>query len=1011
MKTPSILIVEDESIIALDIKAVLQSLGYKISGIANSGESALAILKKHPADLVLMDIKIKGSMNGIVTTQKINMLFKIPVIFLTAFADEETLKKIREVEIYGFIVKPANRQTVQGTIELALFKHRMDNRLRDREERLQHVNQVLRAIRKVHMLITKETDLNRLIQGTCDNLVETLSYHRACIALYDSENLFSTFAFTGPENETCSIRDALRGPDSGHPVCIKKAVTSKEASVSVTSDELCTNCSFKIEDVEHSRFSKRLEYGSRVYGVMSVAVPKMYQDDKEELQLFGQLVEDVAFALYRIELEEKKQYAEKLAQTREKTLTTLMNNLPGMAYRRRMDDRLTMTFLSGGCFKLTGYQNYDLVDNQNYTYKKIVHTDDLESIKQKTRKAVSIKKPFELTYRIITASNEEKWVWERGMHVETDENGCMFLEGVIHDITEQKMAEAAMMNSETRLRNIIEHSNEIFYIYGKENQLTYVSPQLKSMLGYTRNEITRGWAELATDNPINEKGYQNTTRALKTGQKQPAYPLQLRQKNGKHIFLEVDESPLKDETGHVVGMVGAARDITARREAEEKLLQLNARMQSILENTDQLIMIADENGKPVMYNDGYARIMKELFNLDIKPNMDILENIGDPKILTWRKKIHNRIKNGEKFISEFPFRASNGEMRYFEIHLHPIFENQLFRGYTEYTRDITDRKLVEQALQTSEAKLSRTVAELEGVINALPGMVSVVDRDFNVLLANNAVIETFGQSKPEEVLHKKCYAVRKGRRTICTHCTLKTAMKTGRQKTRVSTPEEEKMIGGATKAYSVPLKDNKGKIWGGVEVIMDISDLRQAEQTIRDSEAKYRMLAEYVSDVIWTFDLGGKFLYVSPSVHNLTGFTDKEMIKKRIDAALTAESRKAVLQIYKQLKKDLKSGRKWHKPRILELEQLHKDGHTVMTESHVTAVYDKKGRFNFFIGVTRDIGERMAHEKTLRQKMTELEKFNRLMVGRETRMIGLKHEVNALRKQLGMQQKYRIPRQ
>ena len=215
MKTPSILIVEDESIIALDIKAVLQSLGYKISGIANSGESALAILKKHPADLVLMDIKIKGSMNGIVTTQKINMLFKIPVIFLTAFADEETLKKIREVEIYGFIVKPANRQTVQGTIELALFKHRMDNRLRDREERLQHVNQVLRAIRKVHMLITKETDLNRLIQGTCDNLVETLSYHRACIALYDSENLFSTFAFTGPENETCSIRDALRGPGPG----------------------------------------------------------------------------------------------------------------------------------------------------------------------------------------------------------------------------------------------------------------------------------------------------------------------------------------------------------------------------------------------------------------------------------------------------------------------------------------------------------------------------------------------------------------------------------------------------------------------------------------------------------------------------------------------------------------------------------------------------------------------------------------------------------------------------
>jgi len=1009
MKAPSILIVEDESIIALDIKTVLQSLGYRISGIANSGEKALAILKKNPTDLVLMDIKIKGSMNGIETTKKINTLYKIPVIFLTAFADEETLKKIKEVDIYGFIVKPANRQTVQGTIELALYKHHMDYALRDREERLQHVNQVLRAIRLVHMLITKESDRNHLIQGTCDNLVETLSYHRACIALYDSENHFSTFAFTGPDQETRPVRRSLKGPVSDHPVCMRRAITHKQASVVVTSDDLCRTCPHKLADTDYSRFSRRLEYSGRIFGIMSVAVPKIYQDDKEELELFRELVDDVAFALYRIDLEDKKQSAEKLAQTREKTLTTLMNNLPGLAYRRRLDRQLTMIFLSGGCFKLTGFPNHDLIDNKNQSYIKLMHPDDRASVIQKIKDAVKDSRPFELIYRIITASKEEKWVWERGLHVETDKNGRQYLEGVIHDITEQKLAEAALIKSETRLRNIIEHSNEIFFIHNTSNQLKYVSPQSESIMGYTPDEMMLAWTDLTTDHPMNENGYNATMKAIETGQKQPAYPLQVKCKNGNAIFVEVDESPFINEKGEVIGMVGAVRDITARREAEEKLLELNARMQAILENTDQLIMIADKNGIPIMYNEAYSNTMKDLFNLDLKPGIKILSKINDPKIKKWRHQIHKKIQGGEKFIVEFPFKTPNGKMRYFEMFLHPIFDFGLFKGYTEFTRDITNRKEVEQALQTSESKLSETVAELEGVINALPGLVSVMDKDFNVLVANNAVIETFGQSKPEEVLFKKCYKVRKKRQTLCPQCGLKIAMETGRQITRVSTPEEEQMMGMATKSYAVPLKNKAGKIWGGVEVIMDISDLRQAEQTTRDSELKYRILTENVSDVIWTFDQNGKFLYVSPSVQNLIGYTVIEIKHKRMDSILTAESRKAVLQVYKQLKKDMKAGRIWKKSRILELEQRHKNGHTVTTESHISALYDENKQFKFFLGVTRDIGERKLHENLLSQKMDELKKFNQVMVGRETRMIELKHEVNALRDQLGMQKKYRIP--
>jgi PAS domain-containing protein len=148
------------------------------------------------------------------------------------------------------------------------------------------------------------------------------------------------------------------------------------------------------------------------------------------------------------------------------------------------------------------------------------------------------------------------------------------------------------------------------------------------------------------------------------------------------------------------------------------------------------------------------------------------------------------------------------------------------------SRDITGRKMAEQKIEESQASLSRSILELQAIIDALPGLVSVVDLDFNVMLANRAVIDTFGQSSPDEVIGKKCYKVRKGRRAVCTQCAVKQAIETGLSITRVSTPDEEAQMGFATKAYAVPLKDAEGNIWGGVEVIMDVSDLRQAENEV-----------------------------------------------------------------------------------------------------------------------------------------------------------------------------------
>ena len=130
-----IMLVEDEIIVAMDVQQRLESLGYEIVAHATSGEEAIQYASTAKANLILMDIKIRGAMDGIKTAAKIRETQDIPVIFVTAFSDENTLKRARVTEAYGYLIKPFEDRELRSTIEIALYKHQMEKRLRLSEER------------------------------------------------------------------------------------------------------------------------------------------------------------------------------------------------------------------------------------------------------------------------------------------------------------------------------------------------------------------------------------------------------------------------------------------------------------------------------------------------------------------------------------------------------------------------------------------------------------------------------------------------------------------------------------------------------------------------------------------------------------------------------------------------------------------------------------------------------------------------------------------------------------
>ncbi len=137
MAKVKILIVEDESIVAKDLQSSLKKLGYNVAGTVNSGEKALKEIENEKPDLILMDIMLKDKMTGIEAANIIKEKYGLPVIFITAYADDNTLGKAKIIEPYGYIIKPFKEKELQTTIELAIYKHEKDEEVK-KERDLYH---------------------------------------------------------------------------------------------------------------------------------------------------------------------------------------------------------------------------------------------------------------------------------------------------------------------------------------------------------------------------------------------------------------------------------------------------------------------------------------------------------------------------------------------------------------------------------------------------------------------------------------------------------------------------------------------------------------------------------------------------------------------------------------------------------------------------------------------------------------------------------------------------------
>ncbi len=175
MAGEKILIVEDDAIIAMRLQDTLDNWGYG-TAIIPSGEKALEWIDQYHPDLVLMDIRLDGKMDGIQAAEQIRANLGPPTIFLTAYSDEELIDRAKLTEPYGYLVKPVQERELRSTMEMALFKHRMDENLRRRVAELEAVNRISSALRSAE-------ELSQMLPVLLDEILRILDAQVGLIAL------------------------------------------------------------------------------------------------------------------------------------------------------------------------------------------------------------------------------------------------------------------------------------------------------------------------------------------------------------------------------------------------------------------------------------------------------------------------------------------------------------------------------------------------------------------------------------------------------------------------------------------------------------------------------------------------------------------------------------------------------------------------------------------------------------------------------------------------------------
>lgn len=491
--------------------------------------------------------------------------------------------------------------------------------------RIEHLNAVLRAVRNVNQLITRESDPDKLIDKAVEYLTES-GYTHSWIVRLDDDGGVEHFSQSGFGEHFQSIENKLR--NSQLPECGQKALS--ENMIIRLDDPLaeCHDCPIVGTMPKNSAIVAPLKHREKIFGLLYVSLPEPRSNDPEELALVEELAGDLAFVMYNIELKNSEAQAQSALAESQRHLSTLMGNLPGIAYRCHFHKDWRMEFVSDGCKTLTGYSVEELVGEGALSFGDMIHRDDREMVWNAVKNGMGTKGYFEVEYRIITKDGQIKWVWDRGVEFSPVGIESRMLEGFMADITDRKLAEQKIIENEQFLYNILDNLPIGIAVntVAPDVKFTYVNDNFLRMYRVTRQELEDPdafWEAVYNDPVFREELKKRVREDCASGdlERMQWNDIPIRRDGEETTYISARNIPIKDNQL----MMSTVWDVTERKNIEEQFLH-SQKMEAI--GTLAGGVAHDFNNILTGIN-GYTQFALGMFPEDseVRPDLKEVENL------------------------------------------------------------------------------------------------------------------------------------------------------------------------------------------------------------------------------------------------------------------------------------------------------------------------------------------------------------------------------------------------
>ena len=749
-----ILIVEDDAVIAVHLEQILHQRGYRVAGIFASGEEAVMYVKTLKPDVILMDIHLRGQMSGVEASMQIRAEWDIPVVFLTAYADDKILNQALFSQPYGYLTKPVREKELVAAIEVALFKHQADRKLH-------HLNHVLYSVREVGRLITRQADPVCLVEEACQILLQARDFRLVWISRIEAGG-FKSLQGAGEQQGFLRWLEASQKQNSGEdsPPNIALRTSQPVISQDISADPIFADWqrvySQRSDPIASSAgpiFASAaiipMCYSQNFFGLLCVLSDQPNIFDSEEVSLLQDLANDLAYALNNIHEDQQRKKAEELIRRNEARLqsTYLISQFQADTEPAFLEfvliETLKLTESSLGVMKIFHPFQSDTVmaflppaqvENEIHRNQLIETLDRMkvwDEIVRLQDATICNTLPVDSAqdHANTPASTHDQWDIQRFLAVPVFNSGAIVAIVVIgnklnnyNEIDVQQISQLmdavwknvernrairALQQSEDRYRLVADFTYDWEYWINPEGLWIYSSPSCERITGYPSQQFLLDQNFLFNIiYPEDQKFYLEHHRMAVSGRGETSnLDFRIIRKDGMVRWLSHNCQTVYDDHGNNLGIRASNRDIHNRIEMDEALRHSEKRYRHLFENMTSAFalheIILDEAGVPVDYS-----------FIEMNPAFEKLTGLKADNLIG--RRVKEVLPDTESYwIETYGWVALSGESIRFENFSRDIgkyFDLLAFcpmpGQFAVIFNDITERKQAELLVQ-------RRVAELE----------------------------------------------------------------------------------------------------------------------------------------------------------------------------------------------------------------------------------------------------------------------------------------------------------